>query len=338
MRYLIYGAGAVGGIIGGHLTSAGHDVTLVTRGAHREAMAKRGLVLRQRGDGGEETIRVNAVLPGEEKPPYDVVYVTLKAHQIAGSAEHIARLRAKDGCFVFVQNGLPWWYFDCIDSPYAGHKLATLDPDGKLAATFPADSIVGAVIFKPLDMNEPGVIVHSHAPTDRLVIGEVDNRLTPRLEAIATDLTPAGLKCEISSDIRKTKWTKLLSNSVWNPLCALTQARGDQIASYPPAAALAIAMMKETLAVANSVGAGLTADPEKIVAEMAKRRAAVSSTLTDVRAGRQLELDALSRSIIEIGEVTGVPTPCLRNVAAIAGVLDNCIVNDGLAFRPVPVR
>ena len=338
MRYLIYGAGAVGGLIGGHLSAAGHDVTLVTRGAHREAMAKRGLILRERGKDRDETIRVNAVLPGEEKPPYDVVYVTLKAHQIAASAQHIARLRAKDGCLVFVQNGLPWWYFERIDSPYAGHRLRTLDPDGTLAATLPVETVVGAVIFKPLDHIAPGVIVHSHAPTDRLVIGEVDNSATARLEAIAADLGPAGLKTEVSSDIRKVKWTKLLSNSVWNPLCALTQARGDQVAAYPPSRAVAIAMMKETLAVARSVGVALDADPDKIVAAMATRKAATSSTLTDVRSGRQLELDALDRSIIEIAELTGVPTPCLRTVAAVAGVLDNCIVEEGIAIRPVSAR
>ncbi len=336
MRYLIYGAGAIGGLIGGHLTAAGHDVTLVTRGAHREAMASRGLILRDRSSGAEETLKVKAILPGDERPPYDVVYVTLKAHQIAGSAEHIASLRAKDGCFVFVQNGLPWWYFQSIASPYAGTMLKTLDPDGKLARAFPVETIVGSVIFKPLDF-EPGIVIHAHAPTDRLVIGEVDNSLTPRLERIAADLSPAGLRTQISPDIRKAKWTKLLSNSVWNPLCALTQARADQIASYPPARELAIAMMKETLAVANAAGAGLEADPEKIVTDATKRRTPISSTLTDVRSGRQLELDALVRSVIEIGALTGVPTPCLQNVAACAGVLDNCIVEEHVAIRPVPV-
>ena len=337
MRYLIYGAGAIGGLLGGHLTAAGHDVTLVTRGAHREAMANRGLILRQR-NGATETIRVHAVLPGEEKPPYDVVYVTLKAHQIEGSAEHIATLRARDGCFVFVQNGLPWWYFDRIDSPHAGTVLKTLDPAGKLARTFPTETIVGSVIFKPLDFIEPGVILHAHAPSDRLVIGEVDNTLTPRLEAIAADLGPAGLKTEISGDIRKAKWTKLLSNSVWNLLCAITQARTDQVATYPPTRALATAMMMETLAVARAAGAALDADPAQIVGDNAKRPARTISTLVDVRMGRQLEIDALNRSIIEMGELLGVPTPCLRNVGACAGLLDQCIVEQGVAIRPVPIR
>jgi 2-dehydropantoate 2-reductase len=338
MRYLVYGAGTIGGLIGGLLTAAGHKVTLVTRGAHREAMATRGLVVHERASGRTDTIKVDAVLPGEEKGPYDVVYVTLKAHQIAANAEHIASLRAQEGCIVFVQNGLPWWYFDGIDSPHAGKRLVTLDPEGKLARVFPNETIVGSVIFKPCDLVGPGSISHVLAATDRLAIGEVDNRPSQRLEKIAGDLGPAGLKAEISTDIRKAKWTKLLSNAVWNPLCALTQAGAHQIAAYPPSRDLAIAMITEVKAVAAAVGVQLDANPEKIVHDMVKRVPATSSTLADVRAGRQLELDALCRAVIEMAELTGVPVPSLKNITACAGVLDQRIVEDGVAYRPVSVR
>ena len=133
MRTLIYGAGAIGSYLGGILSAAGNDVTLVTRGAQLEALSTRGLVLKGKRSGRPDPIRVRAVAPGAEEPPYDLVFVTLKAHQIAPAAEHIATLRAKDGCYVFLQNGLPWWYFDRIESPYAGKPLKTLDPDGTLA-------------------------------------------------------------------------------------------------------------------------------------------------------------------------------------------------------------
>ena len=72
MRMVVYGAGSIGGYLGGILTAAGHDVTLVTRGAQREALANRGLIIRGRVSGERGPIRCNAVLPGKEKPPYDV--------------------------------------------------------------------------------------------------------------------------------------------------------------------------------------------------------------------------------------------------------------------------
>jgi 2-dehydropantoate 2-reductase len=161
MRYLVYGAGTIGGLLGGLLAQAGHDVTLVARGAHRRAMAERGLIIHERASGRTDTVAVRAVEPEAVQGTFDVVYVTLKAHQIAGSADAVAKLRADDGCFVFCQNGLPWWYFDGIDSPLAGTRLKTLDPDGALARTFPTQTIVGSLIFKPCEMPEPGTLSHT---------------------------------------------------------------------------------------------------------------------------------------------------------------------------------
>lgn len=338
MRYLVYGAGTIGGLLGGLLSKGGHDVTLVTRGAHREAMAKHGLVIHEKASGVTDTIKVNAIEPDAAQGPYDVVYVTLKAHQIAGSAEHIASLRAKDGCYVFCQNGLPWWYFDRIASPYAGTRLKTLDPEGKLERMFPVETIVGSLIFKPCDMVEPGKLSHTAAPSDKLVIGEVDNSPSARMERIAADMNGSGLKCEISLDIRKSKWIKLLNNAVWNPLCALTQSGNHQIAKFDPTRELAAAMIAEAKAVAASVGITLDVDAKKTADDMAKRPPAVSSTLADVRFGRQLELDALCRAVIEMADLTGVPVPFLRAITACAGLLDQRIVQDGVCFRPTPVR
>lgn len=338
MRYLVYGAGTIGGLLGGLLSKAGHDVALVTRGAHREAMAASGLSIHEKASDATDVIKVNAILPEDAKGPYDVVYVTLKAHQIAGSAAQIASLRAKDGCYVFCQNGLPWWYFDRIASPHAGTQLKTLDPDGLLARTFPVETIVGSLIFKPCDMVGPGKLSHTASASDKLVIGEVDNRVTPRLEKIAADMTAAGMKCEVSADIRKSKWTKLLNNAVWNPLCALTQSGNHQVAQFAPTRELAAAMIAEAKAVAASVGVAIDVDPKKTADDMAKRAPAISSTLADVRFGRQLELDALCRSVIEMAELTGVPVPYMRAITACAGLLDQRIVQDGVCFRPTPVR
>jgi 2-dehydropantoate 2-reductase len=319
------------------LSAAGADVTLVGRGRHREVMATQGLKLDNRTNPRPDRIKVNAILPGEEKPPYDVVFVTLKAHAIEANAERIAALRAKGGSIVILQNGLPWWYFDRIDSPYAGRKLKSLDPDGTLERIFPSEHILGGVIFKPVDMYEPGALRFVDAPSDRIVIGEVDNRPSPRGEAIARVVTPAGWKTEVSTDIRTTIWTKLVGNAVWNPLCAITQGAANDIASFAPTRALAIAMMKEAAAVAVAAGAKIKVDAEKAVADTATRKSPISSTLSDVRAGRQLELAALCWSIIEMGEITGVPTPNLRNVAACAGMLDRYIVNSKSAIRPATI-
>lgn len=338
MRTLIYGAGAVGGFAGGVLAAAGQDVTLVARGAHHDAMKRRGLVLEGKVNGRPEPIPVNVCRPGEEKPPYDFIVVGLKSHQIAAAAKHVVSLLARDGTILLGQNGLPYWYFQKLDSPLRGSRLQSVDPGGVLEATIPIDAVVGGVMNKPADLVEPGRIRLADQPTDRLVIGELDNRITPRLQAIKALFDPAGWPVYITDDIRAAKWRKLLSNAVFNPLGALTQSTARQVAEYRPTRELARRMMDEVTAVARSVGVVPEMTPEQMMEDVLRRVGIPSSTLQDVRFGRELELDAILNAVIDVARLTKVPTPCLEMAAACAGLLNQRIVADGVAFAPTTVR
>ena len=335
MKMLVYGAGAIGGYLGAILTDAGEDVTLVARGAIYDAMTTRGVILEGPKSGRPHPIKVKAVRPGEEKGPYDVVFVTLKSHQLQEAAVHVRSLGHKDTAFVFPQNGLPWWYFDGIESKYAGTKLKTLDPEGVLARTFETRNIIGGIAFKPTDSPGPAHIKLSDPPSDALAMGEVDNRMSERLQQIAAITTRAGFKGAPTDDIRKVKWTKLLSNAVWNTLGVITQATPTEAARFAPTGALAIAMMNEVKALALAVGTPLDIDAAKMVEESSKRASVPNSTLQDVRAGRSLELDALINVLLELGQITGVPTPNLSVVAACANMINHKIIHDRVAVRQV---
>lgn len=338
MRILIFGAGAVGGYLGGILTVAGADVTLVARGAHYEAMTGRGLVLEGKKSGRPEPIRVRACRPREEKPPYDLIFVGLKSHQIAGNAAHLAKLLAPDGMIILAQNGIPYWYFEKIDSPLRGSRLPSLDPDGTLATFLPINSVIGGVTWKPADLVEPGRIRLADQPSDRLVVGELDNRLTPRLDAIKNAIEPAGWPVVVTDDIRRFKWRKLMSNAVFNPLGVITQSSAQQIVTFLPTRRLALAMIEEVFAVASSVGIVPDMAPGETIEYTEKRVDIPSSTLQDMRAGRELEIDAILNAVIDIARLTGVPVPHLEVSAACAGLVNRRIVDDGVAFVPVPVR
>ena len=338
MRILVYGAGAVGGFIGGILTAAGADVTLVARGAQYGALAKKGLILEGPNSGRPDPIRVRVCRPGEEKPPYDLIAVGLKSHQIAGAAAHMVSLLAKDGMMLLGQNGLPYWYFEKLDSPLRGSRLASVDPDGTLARTIPIDAVIGGVMNKPADLVEPGRIRLADQATDRLVIGELDNRVTPRLGAIKAVIESAGWPVLVTDNIRAAKWRKLLSNAVFNPLGAITQSSARQIADYDPTRHVAQLMMDEVVAVAASVGVMPDMTAGQMLEDVRKRVGILSSTLQDVRFGRELELDALVNAVIDVGRLTGVPTPYLEIASACAGLLNQRIVNDGAAFAPSVVR
>jgi 2-dehydropantoate 2-reductase len=338
MRILVYGAGAVGGFIGGILTAAGADVTLVARGAQHDALKQRGLILEGKTSGRPDPIRVRVCRPGEEKPPYDLVVVGLKSHQIAGAAAHMVSLLARDGMMLLGQNGLPYWYFEKLDSPLRGSRLKSVDPDGTLAKTIPIDAVIGGVMNKPADLVEPGRIRLADQATDRLVIGELDNRITPRLAAVKAIIDSAGWPVQLSENIRAVKWRKLMSNGVFNPLGALTQSSALQIGEYEPTRRLARLMIDEVLAVAASVGVKPDMTADEMIADVRKRVGILSSTLQDVRFGRELELGALVNAIIDVARLAGVPTPYLEVASACAGLLNRRIVEDGVAFAPAAVR
>jgi 2-dehydropantoate 2-reductase len=338
MKILVFGAGAVGGFVGGILTAAGVDVTLVARGAQYDALSKKGLTLEGPKSGRPEPIPVKVCRPGEEKPPYDVIFVGLKSQQLAGAAAHMVGLLARGGSLILGQNGLPYWYFEKLDSPLRGSRLTSVDPDGVLARTIPIDAVIGGVIFKPADLVEPGRIRLADQASDRLVIGELDGTRTARLDGIKSTIEAAGWPVEISSNIRAVKWRKQLSNAVLNPLAAITQATHRQIGEYGPTQRYAKLMMAEVIAVASSVGVKLDATSDQVIDDVVKRVGIPSSTLQDVRAGRSLELDALTNAVIDMGRLTGVPTPNLEIAAACAGLLNQRIVDDGVAFAPVVVR
>ena len=335
MKTLVYGAGAIGGYLGAILTASGEDVTLVARGAQYEALSTRGIQLEGPRSGRPEPIKVRVCKPGEEKGPYDTIFVTLKSQQIAEAAQHLRGLVAKDGVFVFPQNGIPWWYFQGIESKYKGTQLKAVDPDGVLMRTFEPHMIIGGTALKPADMIAPGHIKLPDAETDALVIGEIDNTVSERVQQITAMTTRAGWNGRVSDDVRKVKWTKLTGNAVWNSLGAITQSTGRETAEFPGTRPLAVALMREVIAVAESVGTKLDADPEAIVDGVAKRVSLPTSTLQDVRAGRPLEMDAIVNVVLELGALTGVATPSLQVVAACVNLLNQRITKDGVAIRPV---
>jgi len=338
MRILVYGAGAVGGFIGGILTAAGADVTLVARGAQFEALAKRGLILEGPKSGRPDPIRVRVCRPGEEKPPYDLIVVGLKSQQIADAAAHMVSLLARDGMMLLGQNGLPYWYFEKLDSPLRGSRLESVDPGEVLARTIPIDAVIGGVMNKPADLVEPGRIRLADQATDRLVIGELDNRMTPRLAAIKAVIEPGGWPVVVTDNIRAVKWRKLMSNGVFNPLSAITQSTHRQIGDFEPTRRVARLMMDEVLAVAASVGIKPDMNADQMIDDVRKRVGILSSTLQDVRFGRELELGALINAIIDVGRLTRVATPYLEVASACAGLLNQRIVDDGVAFAPAAIR
>ena len=321
MKFAVVGAGATGGFLGGFLARAGHDVTLVARGAHLEAMRRDGL--RVRTADGEFTVRPRCTDDVGAVAGAEVAFLAVKAHAVAAMAGPLGAAVGSDGTLVTLQNGIPWWYFERLGGPLDGTRLESVDPGGVIAGHVDPLSIVGAVTYPATRIVEPGVV--EHVEGTRFSIGELDGGRSERCRAISGALVESGLKCPVRTDIRKDLWLKLIGNAVFNPLSALTRASLTAIATEPGTRELALAMMREAVRVAEAVGVELDLTVEQRLDGAARVGEHKTSMLQDVESGRPLEIDALVGAVVEIGRLVRLELPRLETVYACVKLLDGTL-------------
>ena len=198
--------------------------------------------------------------------------------------------------------------------------------------------VVGAVIYRPVTQVAPGHIFLPKVMPPKLLVGELDNSLSARLQAIAELVSRAGLPTEASRDIRAAKWQKLMMNLVWNTLCSITQSSPGYIAKSALAADMVRLMLAEGSAVARSVGVDIQADPEAELERIRGNLAQQPSMLQDMRAGRPIESDVIVNAVVDMARLTGVQVPTLQFVAAMLDVLNQAVIREarGIGFQPRP--
>ena len=313
MRVAIFGAGAIGGMLGVKLAAAGADVTFIARGPHLAAMQANGVTLIS----GEERINVRprCIADAAEAGVQDYVIVTLKAHGLPGAAPSIAKMMGPDSTLVTGINGVPYWYFYGIDSPHRDRRVESVDPSGKLWDILPPSRALGCVVYPAAEVTEPGVIAHGYG--DRFSLGEPDGTRSPRAEALSKLLISAGLKAPIRPRIRDEIWVKLWGNMAFNPLSALTSSTLNRLAGEPDLRAVAKAMMIEGKAVAEALGIRFAIDIEKRIDGAAEVGEHKTSMLQDLERGRPMEIDALLGAVVELGTVVGQDMPMSRAILAL---------------------
>lgn len=306
MKLCIYGAGAVGGLIAARLARAGHDVSVVARGAHLAAIRDSGLKVAS--ERGEIVAKVKADANPARLGLQDCVIVTVKGPGLAGVAAEIAPLLGPATSIVTAMNGVPWWLFDRLPSGAGKLRLESLDPGGALARAMPTERIVGCVVHLSASVPEPGLV--RHGTGERLILGEPGGRNTDRTLRIAQALNGAGFETILSETIEKEFWVKLLGNLSFNPVSALTLATSDRLIADAQVKAYLVAIMRECLAIGRAVGIDADIDPEARI-DMARSLGVFkTSMLQDLQAGRMLEIDTLFAGTLEIARQAGVAAPC----------------------------
>ena len=317
MKICVVGAGAIGGLVAAKLAAIGEEVTVIVRGPHLAAIRARGLRLRM--DGAETVAQVRATDKIAEAGPQDLVILGMKAHQVAAVAPDLKQLLLPQTAIITAQNGIPWWYFRKLGGPHEGTTLESVDPGGVIAQHLEVDRVIGSIIYPASEIVEPGVI--QHVEGNRISLGELDGQETERLKGLTDLLRRAGFKMRPTSDLRSELWVKLWGNCTFNPISALTHATLVDICQFPETRALAQSMMREAQEVGEKLGARFAVSLEKRIAGAEAVGKHKTSMLQDVESGRPIELAALLGSVIELGRITGTPTPHLGAVFACTGLL-----------------
>ena len=328
MKICIYGAGAVGGLIAARLARSGHEVSVVARGAHLQAIRAEGLKVRDRATGAVEVSSVRADSSSQSLGPQDYVIVAVKGQNLTEVAKDVEFLLKEDTSIVTAMNGVPWWFFDRLEFGGGRHHLESLDPGGRIARAMPTERIVGCVVHLAASTPQPGLI--SHDMGRKLILGEPGGKNGARTARIVEALQAAGFEAVASGFIEKDFWVKLLGNVSFNPVSALTLATADRLIEEPQVKAFMVAIMREVLAIGRAVGVDADIDPEARI-DMARVLGKFkTSMLQDLEAGKPLEVDGLLAGTLEIARKAGVAAP---STEALFGLVRARAVSTG-QYRP----
>jgi len=286
------------------------DVVLIARGPHLKAMQDSGLRVIEAD--GEWTVHVEATDDFATMRDADAVFVTLKAHILPPVAEKMAENLGQDTAVVSAQNGIPWWYFQRHGGELEGFHLETVDPGGVIARAIDPRRVIGCIVYPATSLAGPGVVRHTEG--ERFSLGELDGSQSPRCVELSHALVSAGLKAPVQPKIRSELWLKLLGNAVFNPLSALTRATLGDMAQSPLVADVVRAAMQEVDTVARRLGIEISVSIEQRIKGAARVGDHKTSMLQDLEAGRPLEIDALTGSVVELGDRLGIPVPHLRTL------------------------
>jgi 2-dehydropantoate 2-reductase len=310
MRFLIAGAGAIGGYIGARMAQAGFDVTLFARGPHLHAMQEHGVQVKSTE--GDFVARPTIASSLEEVGTVDVVFLGVKAHGLPQLAPQLKPALGPETTVVSTQNGIPWWYFQGFGGEWEGMRLERVDPGGVISSAIDAHRVVGSIVYFATEITAPGVIQHNAG--DRITLGEPDGTRSDRCRRIAETLIASGLRCPVTAHIRQEIWVKILGNASLNPVSALTRATLSEMLRDPDVRSLIRNIMQEVEAVSRKLGMELPVSIDQRIAGAEKVGEHKTSMMQDLEAGRPIELEALVGAVVELGERVGLPMSYTRTI------------------------
>lgn len=292
MKIGVMGAGAVGCFYGGMLARAGHDVVLVGRPLHVEAILRDGLDLEMQTF--RERVRLGASTDPAALAGCDVVLCCVKSGDSTQAAAEMAPHLGPDTLLLSLQNG--------VDNAARAQRVL-------------GRPVTPAVVYVAVEMAGPGHVRHHGRGELVLPDDGVCNALAPLLRAARIPVHP-------SANIVGAQWVKLIVNCACNPLSAITQLPFGPLLQGAGIAEVMRDVVDECLAVAAAAGIEVPGDPHEALRRTASQVQQYASMAQDLMRGRRTEIDHLNGHVVRLGEQLGVPTPVNRTLQALVRLLE----------------
>lgn len=289
LKVAVMGAGAVGCFYGGMLARAGHQVTLIGRPAHVQAVQAQGLRMDTRMF--DERVPMAASTEAGAVAGADVVLLCVKSSDTETAGEQMRPHLAPGALVLCLQNGV--------------------DNAERLRAVLTGHEVAAAVVYVATEMAGPGHLRHNGR-------GELVIEPAARSEAAAQALTAAGVPTEISDNVRGALWAKLVLNCAYNALSAVGRIVYGELVQRPGVPEVMRDVVAECLAVARADGVNVPGDVEAAVRRIAETMPGqYSSTAQDLMRGKPSEIDFLNGYVARRGDALGVPVPANRVLWAV---------------------
>jgi 2-dehydropantoate 2-reductase len=294
MKIAVMGAGAVGCYYGFKLARAGHDVVLIGRPQHVEAIERQGLRLETQTF--DEHIRVTASTDASAAQGAQLVLFCVKSNDTESGAAAIKPYLAPDALVLSLQNGV--------------------ENADRLRGLLPQE-VVAAVVYVGTEMAGPGHVRHHGR-------GELVIEQSKASVDVARALIAAGVSTDISDNVRGALWAKLILNCAYNALSAITQLPYGRLVKGEGVTGVMRDLVDECLAVAKADGVTIPGDVDVAVRKIAETAAGqYASTAQDLARGKRSEIDHLNGLIVRRGEALGVATPANRLLHAIVKLIES---------------
>lgn len=293
MKIAVMGAGAVGSYYGAMLARAGHEVTLIGRAAHVEAVRSGGLLLE--ATFGRFRVPVGASADPAAVRGAELVLFCVKSTDTEAAGRQIAPHLAPHALVWSLQNGV--------------------DNAERLAAVLGRE-VQPAVVYVAVELAAPGHVRH-HGRGELVVPPGAGS------ERVAPAFTAAGVPIAFSDQVRGALWAKLILNSAYNAMSAVTRLPYGQLTQGEGVWAVMRDIVDECLRVAEADGVHVPGDVWEAVERIARTMPTqYSSTAQDLMRGKPTEIDHLNGYVVARGEALGVPTPVNRVLLTLVRLMD----------------